>query len=354
MSEPLMRIVDRNTMYLHYDKVYTMRGKKPSLKTLIVLSDIKVQELGKYVERKIGLHKQFNVKVTPLSESLYNVFIQRTMGIEQVQAEVFIDTGYNGVWIIITEAESYLVRRVVEALCKKLYPLISMFYLNYSEMLFLTKTMEKSSEGQVDLTYLTLKRLKENDNGTEVLWATRVDKEIKRLQFDGYSVKVDHLEFKLRDKVGALLRAQLSRKGLCELKYGSFSLFYENVVFNAIEYGLKQKKFYSQRETSIEDGNIQVYPLKIDYDFSIHQEQMSQFVKKIVSGYSCSVIHSGNPYFAADLCDYGDGSSFGVAILGNSVTLTPIAKANAPAVWKLTGEIQEIFGDGQVRDITVA
>jgi hypothetical protein len=54
------------------------------------------------------------------------------------------------------------------------------------------------------------------------------------LQFDGYSVKVDHLEFKLRDKVGALLRAQLSRKGLCELKYGSFSLFYENVVFNAI------------------------------------------------------------------------------------------------------------------------
>jgi hypothetical protein len=40
-----------------------------------------------------------------------------------------------------------------------------------------------------------------------------------------------------------------------------------------------------------------------------------------------------------------------VAILGNSVTLTPVTRANASAVWKLTGEIQEIFGDGNILDI---
>ena len=331
-----------------------MHGKKPSLKALIVLSDIRVEELESCLTRKFGIQKQqFSIQVNPLSASLYSVTIQRTIGVEQVRNEVFIDTGFKGIWIILTEAESYFVKRVVEALCKKLYPLISMFYINYSEMLFLTKEIEKYSEGKVVLTYFTLKRIKGNEEATEVYWAPRVDEEIKRLLLDGYSVKVDQLEFNLRDKVGALLRAQLSRKGICELKFGSFSLFYQNVVFNAIEYGLSQKKFYSKRERSVEDGDVQVYPLKIDYDYLIQQEQMSHFIKKIIGGYSCSVVHAGNPYFAADLCDYGDGSSFGVAILGNSVTLTPITKANPSAVWKLTGEIQEIFGDGRVRDVKV-
>lgn len=351
MSESSARIVDRNTMYLHYDKVYTMRGKKPSLKALIVLSEIPVEDLESCLIRKYGVRNKYFIKVRSLNESLYNVVIQRTIGIKQVRNEVFIDTGYKGVWIVLTDAESYFVKRVVEALFKKLYPLVSMFYLNYSQMRFLTKEMEKSCEGEVALTYFTIKRLKEEEESTEVLWGTKVDKEIKRLLLDGYTVKVDRLEFKLRDKVGAFLRAQLSRNGICELKYGSFSSFYQNVVFNAIEYGLSQKKFYSQRKISVEDGNVQVHPLKIEYDYIIQQEQMKRFIKKILGGYSCSVVHSGNPYFVGDLCDYEDGSSFGVAILGSSITLTPVAKANAAAVWKLTGEIQEIFGDGEVTSI---
>ncbi len=351
LSEQIVQIVDRNTLYMHYDKVYTMRGRKPSLKALIVLSDISVNELEDCLKRKYSLHKQYFIKVNPLSDSLYSVVIQRTIGIEQIRDEVFIDTGCKGIWIILTEAESYFVKRVVESLCKKMYPLISMFYLNYSQMRFLTETIEKTCEGEVALTYFTIKRFKDDDEATEAMWAKDVDKEIKRLLLDGFTVKVDRLEFKLKDKEGAILRAQLSRKGICELKYGSFSSFYQNVVFNAIEYGLTQKKFYSERQRSVEKGTIQVFPLKIDYDYYIHEEQMARFIKKITGSYSCSVVHAGNPYFVADLCDYGDGSSFGLAILGSSITLTPISRANASAVWKLTGELQEIFGDGKVIDV---
>jgi hypothetical protein len=293
-----------------------MRGRKPSLKALIVLADISVEELENCLKRKYGLHKQYLIKVNSLSESLYSVVIQRTIGLEQIRDEVFIDTGCKGIWIILTEAESYFVKRVVESLCKKLYPLISMFYLNYSQMLFLTKAIEKTCEGEVALTYLAVKRFKEDEEATELLWAKNVDEDIKRLILDGFTVKVDRLEFKLRDKEGALLRAQLSRNGICELKYGSFSSFYQNIVFNAIEYGLSQKKFYSKRERSVEDGVIQVYPLKIGYDYSIQQEQMSRFIKKITGDYSCSVVHGGNPYLVADLCDYGDGSSFGGCYFG--------------------------------------
>src|SRR3989304_1760535 len=119
MSELPVRIVDRSTLYMHYDRIYTLRGKKPSLKALIVLSDISVEELEDCLKRKYGLHKHYFIKVNSLSESLYSVVIQRTIGLEQIRDEVFIDTGCKGVWIILTEAESYFVKRVVESLCRK-------------------------------------------------------------------------------------------------------------------------------------------------------------------------------------------------------------------------------------------
>jgi hypothetical protein len=67
--------------------------------------------------------------------------------------------------------------------------------------------------------------------------------------------------------------------------------------------------------------------------------------------YLCSVIHGGNPYYAANVCDYLDGSSFGVTALGDQVTITPITKSSHQAAWKLTNRLQEILGDGQIASI---
>jgi len=116
-------------------------------------------------------------------------------------------------------------------------------------------------------------------------------------------------------------------------------------------YGLSQEKFYDKRERSVENGNVELHPLRISYGFAVRRDQLERFVKKITNQYSCSVIHGGNPYFVADLCDYRDGSSFGVAILGNAVTLTPMARATSFAVWRLVGEVQEILGDGDIAEV---
>jgi len=59
-------------------------------------------------------------------------------------------------------------------------------------------------------------------------------------------------------------------------------------------------------------------------------------------------VHGGNPYFVANICDYQDGSSFGVTALGNIVTITPITRNTYQATWKLTNQIQEILGDGEI------
>jgi len=353
--------VDRTSMRLFYDKLYTTRGKKPSLKALILLTDLKVEDLPEILYQREKLSRVYYIHVVALGEELYRVSLQRTMGLREVRREIIIDAGYKGAWIVLTTAESYFITHVLERFFDKLYPMVSRLYLNYSQMRLLLETIRKSYHGKTTPTFFTIKRERREPmeervfpkkKGTQILWEENVNEEIERLLADGFIVIVDRLDFEVRGENNAiLLQAHITRKGLCKLKFGSFSAFYQNVVLKAIEYGIDRKEFYDNRERIIEKGMIQLHPLQINYPFDFRNEHLKRFARKITNSYSCSIIHGGNPYFVANLCDYEDGSSFGVAILGNSVTVTPVTRATPQAVWKLLNKIQEILGDGKIVDV---
>jgi len=183
------------------------------------------------------------------------------------------------------------------------------------------------------------------------LWEYLAEEELAK-QSKNYRVMVDRLSFEVRDQRNAiLLQAHITRRGLCKLKFGNFSAFFENVVLNAISLGMNWKKFYAKRERSIEDGEIRLKPFQIEYDFDIGKEQLHRLGDQLSKTYSCSIVHKGNPYFVANVCDYYEGSSFGVTVLGKIVTITPITRAATQAVWKLTNKIQELLGDGEIVEV---
>lgn len=362
LPEMTSNFVDRTSMYLYYDKIYTMHEKRPPLKALILLSTLNVEDLPKALFEREKVARSYSVKVTPLGQSLHRISLQRVIGLRQIRTDAVIDSGCEGVWIVLTDAGSYYTAHVLETFFEKLYPMVSKLFLNYSQMRFLLKIIRESCKGKTTLTFFTIKRTKapkSNEDGTcryteetEILWGENVDEDIKKRISEGFIVRVDRLDFELRDDADAMvLKAQISRKGLSKLKFGSFSAFYQNVVFNAIEYGRKQKKFYDKRERNFEEGRIHLRPLQINYLERFREEQLGRFARKITDSYSISIIHGGNPYFVADLCDYQEGSSFGVAILGNSITVTPVTRATPSAVWKVLSEIQEILGDGEIVDV---
>lgn len=361
MPDIASRFVDRTSMYLYYDKIYTTHEKKPPLKVLVLLTDLKVEDLPEILSMKERAFRSYSANVASLGQALYRVSLQRTIGLRQIKRDVIIDCGCQGAWIVLTDADSYFVAHVLETFLGKLYPITSKLYLNYSQMRSLLRIIRQSCNGKTTMTFFTIKRMKVKSleeetfpkmEETEILWGENVDEDIINLLSDGYVVKVKRLDFELRDESNTvLLKAQISRKGLLKLKFGSFSSFYEKIVFNTIEYGLDQKNFYDKRERKFEKGIIHLHPLQINYSQKIRDEQLDRFAKKIIDSYSCSIIHGGNPYFVADLCDYEEGSSFGVTILGNSITVTPITRATPSAVWKLLDEIQEITGDGEIVDV---
>lgn len=346
-----------------FEKLYATRQKRPALKAILLFSEIKPEELEDIAQRRKKLAKLYNISLTKLDDDLYRLNIKRFIWSRYISGSALIDTRFKNMWVVFCNERSYFVKRALERLFTGLYPNISRLYLNYSKLHTLLNRVKESYKGQTTLTSFIIKRnpkypesfreqQKRELKGTVQLWEENAEEELRK-QSEIYRVTVDIVNFEVKNEEGIiLLQAQISRRGICKLRFGSFSAFYENVIQNALELGLNWRNFYGHRERIIQEGRILLKPLRIGYPFELDEAQLHRLAGKISKIYSCSIIHGGNPYFVAILCDYQDGSSFGVTALGKSVTITPITRGSPQATWKLTNRIQEILGDGEITSIS--
>jgi hypothetical protein len=352
------KITDRLSMSLFFEKLYTTRQKRPPLKAIILLSDLEIEELKKIIHQRKKLARLYNIKIRKLEAGLYGLTLKRLVRKRIVKGYALIDTRQKGTWIVFCNEKSYFVKHALERLFIALYPTVSRLYLNYSQIRALLDAIKEAYRGQTTLTSFTIKRDPKSserffrERGTFQLWEENAEEELQKQSKD-YRLTIDRVNFEVRDESKTLLlQAHISRRGICKLRFGSFSTFYDNVVLKAIDLGLNWKKFYGHRERVISEGKIWLRPYRIDYPLDLDKKQLRRLADKISKSYSCSIVHSGNPYFVANICDYQDGSSFGVTALGNIVTITPITRSTHQAAWKLTNHIQEILGDGEIISVS--
>jgi len=353
-------IESRLGMQLFFDKLYTTRKKRPPLKAIILLSELEIEDLEGIVQQRERLARVYNVTLRKLEDGLYGLQLKKLVRKDISKGFAILDTSHEGIWIAFCNEESYFVNRALLRLFNALYPSVSRLYLNYYQISALLTEIKNAYHGKTTLTFITVKREPKKiesafaEKGTLQLWEENAEKELLKLSKD-YRIAVDRADFKVRDTETnrLLLRGHISRRGVCKLALGNFTAFYENVVVRAIELGINWKRFYAHRERIIADGKIKLRPFSISYNFDFDKEQLQRLTEKISKSYSSSVIHSGNPYFVANVSDYGDGSSFGVTVLGKIVTITPIIRATPQSAWRLTNRIQEILGDGEIHSIPV-
>jgi len=351
-------IESRLGMNLYFNKLYTIRKKRPPLKTIILLSELEIEDLKSIFHDREELARIYNVNLKKLEEGLYGLQLKKLVRRDIVKGYALIDTSHEGIWVVFCNEESYFVNRALQRLFSALYPSVSRLYLNYSQISALLDAVKNAYHGRATLTFITVKREPKSggrlspEKGTYQLWEENAEEDLLRLSKD-FRVTLDRADFKVRDTETSrlILRAHVSRRGVCKLAFGDFTAFYKNVVEKAIDLGLNWKRFYSHRERIVSDGKVVLRPFSISYRFDFDKEQLQRLAEKISRSYSCSVVHGGNPYFVANLNDYGDGSSFGVTVLGKVVTITPIIKATPQSAWRLTNRIQEILGDGDIFSI---
>lgn len=357
LKSMLPQIVDRFSMENLFNKLYTMRKKQPSLKVLVVFSDFDVAQLEEMISRRKKLSKKYHIKVKAIDGNLYLLNFQRIIRKELVKGYALLDSRFDGTWILLTDEKSYFTAHVLESLFSGLYPDVSRLFLNYSQIRELLRKIERNYQGRASVTFFVTKRKPRElaelveRKGTFLLWETKGEDELLA-QLRNYRVTVDKLDFEVRNEEDSvLLQAYVSRKGLWKLRFGNFVTFYENVVSTAVEIGLGLKRFYGNRERIMRDGEIKLSPFRINYSFDFGKEQLQGLATKMSKSYLCSIVHSGNPYFVANVCDYQDGSSFGVTALGKIVTITPVSRATPQAAWKLANRIQELLGDGEIINV---
>ncbi|MCW4048613.1 MAG: hypothetical protein NWE89_02645 [Candidatus Bathyarchaeota archaeon] len=328
------------------------------MKAIVFHSKINPNDLEQILSRHSGL-EGFIFNIEKLEDTLFRISLSREIKGSYNHGILLLDFNESDSWVVYTNKGSYYVKHVVESFFDKLYPLISRIYFNINQMKKFVNVIKDEYEGRSTFTSFTIHRVKkqwklsdrQKKGGTLILYEENADDELKKISKD-YYLTINRLNFNIVDSNDILLlKSNIYRNGRCSLSYGDFNRFYYNVVLKIIEYGREWRSFYAKRERSVFEKDIFLNPFSILYsnDFSIHE--IKKLSKQISNKYSCAIIHNGNPYFVANLSDYEEGSSYGITAIGDIITITPITRGTDVASWKLTETIQQILGDGIVRDV---
>lgn len=342
------------------NQLYTTRAKRPSLKSLILLSEQNPADLRTLIASFKKLEKNFDAKIDPLRDSLFHLRISKDVRGRRVSGDAIIDCITEGYWIVYTDEGGHFVRVTLESLFDDLYPYVARVYFNYDQLKkFLEEIKETYSGSTVSSTYLAYKRQprgkkKSGSLGTRLVWEADAEEELREA-LKKHRVLFDSLNFEVKDSEEMMiLEASLTGRGIARLKFGSFSDFHQNVIQRYIALASKWKNFFSGRERKVEEGRVKLSPYVLQYPFDLGRNQIDELLSKLKGSYSYSTLFDGNPYFAANLTDYREGSSFYLTILGGKVTITPMIKSTPYALWRIAGTIQKITGESTIQDFHTA
>ena len=350
-------VKSRRELQTMANQLYTTRAKRPPLKSIILLSDQAPDKLNAMVAASKSL-RRFNLSVEPLRDDLVHVTVQKDVREKHVHGEMIIDTATKGYWIAYTDESGYFVGTVLEPLFDKLYPYVARVFVNYQQLKrFLREIKEAYADSTVDFTYLGYKRQlrgikKGRPPGARLLWGADVEDELREA-LKKHRVLFDSLNFEVTNREDMVeMEASLTGRGIARLRFGPFSDFITNVIQLYIALASEWKSFFTGRERRVEEGKVKLSPYVLQYPFDLGRNQIDELMSKLKGSYSYSTLFDGNPYFAANLTDYKEGSSFYLTILGGKVTITPMIKSTPYALWRIAAAIQHVAGESSIENMT--
>jgi hypothetical protein len=343
----------RQEMHAALDSVYTTRRLKPSLKVLVALSsfDVRKLELLAATERKLLKTK---LTVNQVDDNLFRLNITKSMpGAGTIKGDVLIDVRDNS-WLIITQAKMYFIRHAITPLLRVLYPQASQVFLNHIDMLSVLNRIKSKYHGSRTLTEFSAHT--EEGNGDDVeIGSQRIkgaNAEKKLLQLARKQrIWLDKVAYQVAYQVddansNVILESVIYSNGLSRLVFGNFTDFYRNVLGTVLEKTGELEKEYGRVKRDVVDDMPVLKPCLLRYEKPFQKSHIDALTQFLNREYAISVTNTGNPYFAAELLDAEEGSSFGLTLYDDVVTVIPMLHTTSPALWRLTANIQSALGEG--------
>lgn len=334
------------------DSIYTSRTLKPSLKALAVLSSFDLKDLVQRTTTEPKLHRA-RFKLEEIDDNLYRLGITKEMPKGgPIRGDALIDVR-DDAWILLTTGRTYFLQHAVDPLLSVLYPDVSRVYLNHLDMLNVLNKIKQRYRGSRTLTEFSAHVEERGRTGFEIgsQRIKGVNAERKLLDLAKKNrIWLDKVAYQVEDKESrVLLESVIYSMGLSRLVFGKFTDFYRNVLGIVLDITGELDREYGRVKREVIDELPVLKPCLLQYSRAFQASHIETLAKSLNRDYAISVTHAGNPYFAAELLDPEEGSSFGLTLYENVVTVTPMLRTTRPALWRLTTSIQSVLGEGVLR-----
>jgi hypothetical protein len=330
------------SMHAMLDRAYTRRRLQPSLKCIVVLTQISPEYLESVDEPRL---KHYSFEVKKLDDGLYRVVATKTHADEETRGMMLI-VSRPGYWVVLTREMKNVTEGLIESFLRSLYPAVIRVYLNSLQLSELLSRAKKAYRGEVDLTFVAY--TSENRGRVEKI-ARRGEKlELARLGIR----RLDRVEFSVRNADGyTAVRGVLTTRGLARLISGSFSDFYENVMLGMVAIVQNWDSTYLQVKRDFAKDATKFKECVIDYSYPLTAKDVESLKEKILATYPSVISHSGNPYFVAQISDPTNRASFELTLYGGTLTIIPVVnKSEKPTtpLWGLIECVHEAIGEGKI------
>ena len=152
-----------------------------------------------------------------------------------------------------------------------------------------------------------------------------------------------------------ILRFYVSRKGLVQYISGDFEFFQKRILKSTIDYGIDTILKFKDKNRDIEE----IKPLRVRFsgleEFGA-REVISRFIVAIKSNrnFSTTILHQGNPYFDANICDLSDGSTFNLLLFNKldnyELIIVPQYVASPTSLMGFFETLFTNFGEGDIEE----
>ena len=248
--------------------------------------------------------------------------------------------------ILIRTVESPTVAgNVAKLWLKRLYPVVCRAYAKSEDLLTIMDALAKTEESKLGLRAYILRAHDEPE--TMKKWPR--DKPYSREEIE----RVIQRENKLLDAVDFVFQVKatsfnvrIDNKGHFVFYKGGpdcFSNFYRLVLSRFDEIALMNRKFFSNRERRILDGEAEISKISLDPAKNLTKNDLQNLSMHLGMSYSTAVLHSGNPWLSMNVIDRGDGSSFDIYGYSSELQVVPFNKASPESLMRLIYNISEIF-----------
>ena len=343
-----MESYDVGGLFSTFDSLYSKSEASP-LHVFITAPQIKIDQLPKAARgRQLGISLKLRDNGRVFSVTL-------TVRRRLVRGWLLVSASH-WIFLIRPSESSAAAREIAQTWINKMYPAIDSARISPDYLVDFLEELSNIEDSELHIHSYSLAKQGESEYKVSAkAWQGRKVFNRRELQnfatTTGRSVEAAHISLISRQDRKTIFECRISISGHLILYAGNESgfsafnrLIIEPVTRLSDEFlrGLEGLEARENEKNEFEVTPLVFHSTKSEDRFDLEIETLKESFSK-EPRFALSVNHSGNPWYAFEILDKGDGSVYDLHVFKNQAKLVPLIKATPQSLSLLTSMLESIY-----------